>query len=116
MRHLITTLALVATTLPLSAQRAEKELADPAPFRAEAWQNVKDISLAWGSTDERYSRSEPPSLAPVKRMTVHGWRGERLSVQAVLTLPTAVKRATLSVSDLVSGKKRIAAGNGPPLA
>ena len=111
MRHLITTLALVATTLPLSAQRAEKELTDPAPFRAEVWQNVKDISLAWGSTDERYSRSEPPSLAPVKRMTVHGWRGERLSVQAVLTLPTAVKRATLSVSDLVSGKKRIAAGN-----
>ena len=112
MKHLFSALALMATTLCLHAQRVEKELADPAPAAAEAWQNVKDITLAWGSTDERYSRSEVPALqkAP-KRLGLHGWKGERLSAQAVLTAPTEIGNVSLSVSDLVSGKKRIAASN-----
>ena len=111
MKHLFSVFALMAMVLPLAAQRTEKEPADPAPFRAEAWQNVKDISLAWGSTDERYPRSEAPTLPATKRLTVHGWKGERLGAQAVLTAPVEVRNASITVSDLVCGKKRIAADN-----
>ncbi len=97
-------------TLALWAQKDEGELADPVPCNKEAWQEVKNISFAWGSTDVRYSRSEVPTGLSLKRLKVYGWRGERVSVQAVLTTPVAVNRATLQMSDLRSGRNMISSG------
>ena len=110
MNRLIASVGILFLSLTLWAQKDEGELADPVPCNKEAWQQVKTISFAWGSTDVRYSRSEVPTTTSLKQMKVYGWRGERVSVQAVLTTPLPVKRATLELSDLKSGRNTISAG------
>ena len=111
MKRLLTSIGILSVTLALWAQHDERELADPVPCNKEAWQSVKIVTLAWGSIDVRYSRSEVPVLTPVKRMSVHGWRGERLNVQAVLTTPKAIKQVKLDMSDLKSGRNLIPASS-----
>ena len=111
MKRLLTSIGILSVTLALWAQHDERELADPVPCNKEAWQSVKNVTLAWGSIDVRYSRSEVPVLTPVKRMSVHGWRGERLNVQAVLTTPKAIKQVKLDMSDLKSGRNLIPASS-----
>lgn len=87
----------------------ERELDDPTPCNKEAWQQMKDIRFEWGSTDVRYSRSEVPTLPATNRLTLHGWRGERRSAQAVLVAPLDIQRVTIRVSDLRCGRNSIPA-------
>lgn len=96
---------LVFAALPAFAQMSETELADPRPAPAAAWQAVKNITLGWGSTDMHYQRNAVPALA--KTLNLYAWKGERVSAQAVLLTPKAVKDFNFTVSDLRSGKNVI---------
>lgn len=112
MKKLLFTLALIITAMSTWSQtRSDHELADPKPVAKETWQNINNISFAWGSIDVRYSRSAVPQLPKIKQPMIYGWKGERLSLQAVLTTPVAIKSFRIKVSDLKSGKKKIAAEN-----
>ena len=95
------------TALSVQAQTFEPELADPKPGAQETWNSVKKASLAWGSTDIRYSRSQPATGQ--KTLLLDAWRGERVSAQAVLSTPVDLARVTFEVSDLRNGKAIIPA-------
>lgn len=95
------------TALSTQAQTFEPELADPKPGAQETWNSVKKASLAWGSTDIRYSRSQPATGQ--KTLLLDAWRGERVSAQAVLSTPVDLARVTFGVSDLRNGKAIIPA-------
>ena len=95
------------TALSAQAQTFEPELADPKPGAQETWNSVKKASLAWGSTDIRYSRSQPATGQ--KTLLLDAWRGERVSAQAVLSTPVDLARVTFEVSDLRNGKAVIPA-------
>ena len=104
----MTTWALaLLTVLSAQAQTYEPELADPKPGAQETWNSVKKASLAWGSTDIRYSRSQPATGQ--KTLLLDAWRGERVSAQAVLSTPVDLARVTFEVSDLRNGKAVIPA-------
>lgn len=104
----MTTWALaLLTVLSAQAQTYEPELADPKPGAQETWNSVKKASLAWGSTDIRYSRSQPATGQ--KTLLLDAWRGERVSAQAVLSTPVDLARVTFEVSDLRNGKAIIPA-------
>lgn len=95
--------------LPLYAQFDTSELPDPKPGPQEAWQTLKAPSLAWGTIDQRYSRSQLPQAE--KAPLLYAWRGERVSAQAVLATPKALKGVSFEVSDLRSGRNVISADN-----
>lgn len=97
------------TTFSLQAQQSEPELADPKPGVQEAWKTLKNVTLQWGSTDVRYSRSQPAT--GTKILQLNAWRGERVSAQAVLTTPVNLDRVSFQVSDLKNGKNVIPAAN-----
>lgn len=106
----MTTWALaLLTVLSAQAQTYEPELADPKPGAQETWNSVKKASLAWGSTDIRYSRSQPATGQ--KTLLLDAWRGERVSAQAVLSTPVDLSRVTMEVSDLKCGKSIIPAAS-----
>jgi hypothetical protein len=95
--------------LPLWAQQGEPEMKDPRGVSEKSWQSITSPRLGWGSTNERYGRGE---IAPLSnKLSLHAWRGERVSAQAVLMCPQAENHVSFEISDLTSGKNRIAAEN-----
>ncbi len=100
-------LGLVLAVMPAFAQMSEVELADPRPAPAAAWQAVKNLTLGWGATDLRYQRNAVPTLS--KTLSLYAWKGERVSAQAVILAPQAVKSLSFKVSDLRNGKNVIPA-------
>ena len=102
MRTLLIFLFIFAA-LSAHAQVNNTELSDPRPGPQEAWQHVVRPTLGWGSIDVRYSRSQVPATS-AKCPLLRAWRGERVSAQAVLATPTALKSVSFSVSDLKCGK------------
>lgn len=107
MKKMTTWALALLTVLSAQAQTFEPELADPKPGAQETWNSVKKVSLAWGSTDIRYSRSQPATGQ--KTLLLDAWRGERVSAQAVLSTPVDLARVTFEVSDLRNGKALIPA-------
>ena len=101
--------AAVALTWSLRAP-AFTEAADPAPADPAAWTAVKSVTLGWGSTDVRYSRSVPAAVS-AKAVCLDAWRGERVSAQAVLSTPRKLQSVTMEVSDLKCGRKVIPASS-----
>ena len=97
-RHGVLMILFVGMAMMGFAQRNDAELADPHPGQQEAWKSLKDISLSWGSTDRRYSRSQVAEGQ--KSITLYAWRGERVAAQAVVSTPRDIKRMTIGVSDL----------------
>jgi len=111
MKKSIILTCLVASLLatPMRAQFDTSELPDPKPGPQEAWQTLKAPKLAWGTIDERYSRSQLPKAE--KTPSLYAWRGERVSAQAILATPKALKGVTFEVSDLRCGRHYISSSN-----
>ena len=95
-------------SLAVFAQTNTSELPDPKPGPQEAWQQVKQPTLGWGSIDVRYSRSQVPETT-AKSPLLRAWRGERVSAQAVLATPEELGDVAFAVSDLKSGRNIIPA-------
>ncbi|MEG1580282.1 MAG: DUF4091 domain-containing protein [Bacteroidaceae bacterium] len=78
-----------------------KELPDPARKDAAAWKSVKGTNLSWGTTDLRYSKGAVPALKKkVVTESLKGWRGERVSAQALVWSATPLANLTFEMSSL----------------
>ncbi|MEG1616990.1 MAG: DUF4091 domain-containing protein [Bacteroidales bacterium] len=75
------------------------ELTNPASKDPKQWAKVKKVQIGWGSTDTRYKKEEP-ALSTQKQLKLHGWRGERLSAQFVVSTPEELPALTFELSDL----------------
>ena len=107
MKHILSFLFAFAA-LCIQAQVNNTEPADPKPGPQEAWQQLTQTSLGWGSTDVRYSRSQVPQTSKSSPL-LRAWRGERVSAQAVLATPTDLGDVSFEVSDLKCGRNVIPA-------
>ena len=95
-------------SLAVCAQVNNAELPDPKSGPQEAWQQVTQPTLGWGSIDVRYSCSQVPTTTKASPL-LRAWRGERISAQAVLATPKEIGKVSFIVSDLKSGKNIIPA-------
>lgn len=75
------------------------EPADPQGENPEAWTGIETPVVSFGSTDLRYPRTTPYEDAVTNEATLTGWRGEKVSVQAVVSAPAAVDGLTCTASD-----------------
>ena len=79
------------------------------PTNAAAWAKEKEgMHVAFGSTDQRYFRSEVPSID--KNNTIWeatGWRGERLNAQIIVWSPDTLTQVYFTVKDLVNEKGKL---------
>ncbi len=108
MKNFILAHFIALFSLTISAQGNDMELPDPKPGSQEAWQQLAQPTLGWGSIDVRYSRSQVPETTKTSPL-FRAWRGERVSAQAVLATPRELQNVSLTVSDLKSGRNIIPA-------
>ncbi|MEG2478695.1 MAG: DUF6067 family protein [Mucinivorans sp.] len=77
------------------------ELPDPQTKNLKAWSEVQAPQLSWGTTDLRYDKGAVPAIGKiVTKDFVSGWRGERVSAQAVVWSNTPLENMTLQMSPL----------------
>lgn len=116
---LILALLLAGGSAPCFAQQADKyplgayeELADPKPHdNAAVWESrmKTPTQLSWGSVDVRYKKSDLPDIRQTTRLTIRGWKGERIHAQALLWTKTALEGVTVTASDLTNGSRMLPA-------
>lgn len=101
----------VPTGQPKFPLSAYQELPDPATVPEEEWQAVATAHAAWGTTDVRYEKHRVPVLKNQRRLSLKGWRGERVNAQAVVW--TGVELADLKVefSEFKDKKGNVLAGD-----
>ena len=75
------------------------EPADPQGENPEAWTGIETPVVSFGSTDLRYPRTTPYEDAVTNEATLTGWRGEKVSAQAVVSAPATVDGLTCTASD-----------------
>lgn len=76
---------------------SEPLFSDEAPD--SLWRDVAGTQAAFGSIDERYARSLPYGGACNETAALTGWRGERVSAQAVVWTADGLRNLRCSVSD-----------------
>ena len=108
MKNFILAHFIALFSLTISAQVNDMELPDPKPGPQEAWQQLAQPTLGWGSIDVRYSRSQVPETTKTSPL-LRAWRGERVSAQAILATPRELQDVSFTVSDLKSGRNIIPA-------
>lgn len=85
MKKALLFIALISTVCLIHAQDAFTETADHRTPVTEEWKGVRNIRAAWGTSDVRYAWHAMPDVGTLKRVeSVTAWRGERVSVQAVV--------------------------------
>lgn len=80
------------------------ELPDPEPKNAKAWETVTKSQISWASSDVRYAKGAVPNVKTSTTNTLYGWRGERVSAQALVWSGKELKNLTVSVSGLKGPK------------
>jgi len=87
---------------PVLQPHAEPELAFDTPVDGERWRRQPPgLSVAFGSTDTAYFRSEVPEISGDTRSWAgSGWRGERLNAVVLVWSPEAVEQVRFEWSDL----------------
>ena len=78
------------------------EPADPQGEQPETWNGVEKPLVTFGSTDIRYPRATPCADAVTDQTALTGWRGEKVSAQAVVSTPEAIDGLTCTVGDFVA--------------
>lgn len=74
-----------------------QELPDPAAPSPQQWAAVKQPVVSWGTTDARYAKHAVPALKTQKKISLEGWRGEKLHAQAVVWTGADVEKLNYSV-------------------
>lgn len=78
------------------------ESADPEQKNLEKWMATgRGLHLSYGSKDIKYKKGEVPMLSVTKDMQVNAWRGETVSIQAVMWSSYDVKQVECEWVDLV---------------
>lgn len=106
MKNLLSLLLLCAA-LPLSAQvgigTPYEEVTDQYTYDRSGWAALHDgLYATWGSRDAHYLKYEVPATAIKSDTIVYAWRGERVSVAAVLFSKTAVQNLSVALSSWVA--------------
>ena len=82
------------------------EVDDPVALTAEdeaAWTAVgKNMNVAWGDADCRYSRSLVPQPADVETLKITLWRGEKGQAQALVWTPEGLNGVECEFADFKS--------------
>lgn len=79
---------------------AYSELSDTYTYDQTGWSALdRGLYATWGSRDAHYLKYEVPSVAMKTDTIVYAWRGERVSMAAVLFGKTALSRIALTLSD-----------------
>lgn len=101
-------LSLFLSWSALHAQPRYGEVPCPDVIPDESWGAIKEPQLVWGSVDERYPYDRIPDLTTPSQISLHAWRGEHVSAQAVLVMPQKVDSIWMDISDLTCGEHKIA--------
>jgi len=120
MRKIISILTAALVTLSLSAQNKTQcgtltgqekyplkeftELPNHNQPDLAQWSKVKGTMVSWGDTDRRYAKEKVPMDKVSKSLEINGWRGERVSAQAVVWTMKGEEGVRFEISDL-KGKK-----------
>ncbi|MDR1864480.1 MAG: DUF4091 domain-containing protein [Bacteroidales bacterium] len=82
-------------SLPPAGGETYAEAADPSPDVHADWNKVsKQLNVSFGSIDERYAKSSVPATERVLSWQGCGWRGERVSAQALVWSREAIEGIT----------------------
>lgn len=87
------------------------ELENPAPTDLTKWTNVKSANVAWGSTDERYPKELPILKHNGNKLSVKGWRGERVHAQFVVWTNQAIDNLSYEITPLRHTSNRYSIAN-----
>lgn len=74
-----------------------QELPDPSAPSPQQWAAVEQPVVSWGTTDVRYAKHAVPALKTQKKISLEGWRGEKLHAQAVVWTGADVEKLNYSV-------------------
>ncbi len=100
----VTTSGRLTGQLPFPVTSYE-ELPNPASPHSEDWQGHKGIRVSWGTTDIRYKKEKPMPIKQDKmKLQLHGWRGERVAAQWVVSAYTKSTTLSYEVSDFINTK------------
>lgn len=107
MKKLLFSLFLLGSVMSMPAQigigSAYTELTDAYSYDRSGWNSLEDgLYATWGSRDAHYLKYEVPAAVLRSDTVIYAWRGERVSVAAVLFSKTAVSNLALSLSDWIT--------------
>ena len=74
---------------------------------AEEWKGVEGVQVSWGGIDVRYSKTSVPMASVKDKITLSGWRGERVFAQAVVWTGVQVEELNYEVTDLKGPHKSL---------
>lgn len=94
------------TSLALSAQSPMyTELPNPQKPNPSQWQEMKGISVAWGSIDLRYPKEQPAKIDfSQKKIKQIAWRGERINSQLVISNTSDHAQLSYRIHSLTSSE------------
>lgn len=81
-----------------------QELPDPSAPSLREWAAVKQPNVSWGTTDTRYAKHTVPAVKAQKKITLEGWRGEKLHAQAVVWTGVDVKNLNYTLGTFKNAK------------
>ena len=94
---------------PLTSYRELPQFVQPDPAE---WRSVKGLNISWADKDVRYAATSVPLARSLTRLSLSGWRGERVFAQAVVWTGRPAADISYEISDLTGkgGNKIPAAG------
>ncbi|MBE6215321.1 MAG: DUF4091 domain-containing protein [Bacteroidales bacterium] len=66
----------------------------------QEWKDVKGVQVSWGDIDMRYPKHSVPMYSVSDRISLDGWRGERVYAQAVVWTASGADDLEYEISDL----------------
>jgi len=107
---LLTQVSLVQSQSP-SKGKEFVELADPTADTLSDWSAVKaGLNSSFVSIDKRFARSVAPKIEEVKKMTIKGWKGERVSAQLLLWSIEGNDDVSVEISPFKSSNSTVSVG------
>lgn len=103
---LIITLSIVALTSTATAEYTEP--VDTSAVDTSGWKkHGKSLTLSWVSKDCHYRQfAAPPSLSTCSDTTITAWRGERISLEALITSRKITGPVTVGLSVFTDDRGR----------
>ena len=106
--HLFAFITVIFASAGLLAQSSYplitySELPNPKPTNTALWASQPDVAVAWGNTDTRYTKQNPSVLSTSnKSISLTAWKGERVSVQFVVSNKTGTNTLSYVVGDFIN--------------
>ena len=77
-----------------------QEMQDPTNDTLSDWSHVtRGLHASFISIDEKLPKSVAPEITPVNRVTVSGWKGERVSAQLLLWSAEEIQQVEYEIGE-----------------